>query len=117
MVSAAGKKMPVLVSPVVVIDGVPTAPAAKVAVDDADIVVAATELGVVAPNVPFITAPVRVLFVSVSVVALPIKVSVAAGSVRVVVPATAVACNVVVPDVEPEISIALGLRVTVVAMI
>jgi hypothetical protein len=35
MVSAAGKKMPVLVSPVVVIDGVPTAPASKV-IDVAD---------------------------------------------------------------------------------
>ena len=51
------------------------------------------------------------------VVALPTKVSVAAGRVKVVVPATAVACNVVVPDVEPEISTALGFRDTVVAMI
>jgi hypothetical protein len=74
-------------------------------------------LGVVAPKVPFIAAPVSVLLVSVSVVALPTKVSVAAGSVKVVVPATAVACNVVVPDVEPEISTALGFRDTVVAMI
>jgi hypothetical protein len=105
-----------------------TAPPVKVdtpvtpKVVDAVIEVAATVLGVVAPNVP-LSAPllivglVKVLLVSVSVVALPTKVSVAAGSVRVVVPATAVACNVVVPDVEPEISIALGLRVTVVAMI
>jgi len=120
-VSAAGKKMPVLVSPVVVMLGVPTAPAAKVAVDDADIVVAATVLGVVAPKVPLSAPPVivglvRVLFVKVSVVALPTKVSVAAGSVMVVVPATAVACNVVVPEVEPERSIALGFRVTVVAI-
>jgi hypothetical protein len=59
---------------------------------------------------------VKVLFVRVSVVALPTKVSVAAGSVMVVVPATAVACNVVVPEVEPERSIALGFRVTVVAI-
>jgi len=44
---------------------------------------------------------VSVLFVSVSVVAFPTSVSVAAGSVRVVVPATAVACTVVVPDVDP----------------
>jgi hypothetical protein len=44
---------------------------------------------------------VKVLLVSVSVVALPTKVSVAAGSVSVVVPATAVACTVVVPEVEP----------------
>ena len=44
---------------------------------------------------------VNVLLVKVSVVSLPTKVSVAAGSVRVVVPATAVACTVVVPDVEP----------------
>jgi hypothetical protein len=35
IVSAAGKNMPVLVSPVVVIAGVPTAPAANVAVEDA----------------------------------------------------------------------------------
>jgi hypothetical protein len=41
------------------------------------------------------------LLVSVSVVALPTKVSVAAGSVSVVVPATAVACTVVLPEVEP----------------
>jgi hypothetical protein len=59
----------------------------------------------------------KVLFVSVSVVALPTRVSVAAGSVIVVVPATAVACNVVVPDVDPDRSIAFGLSVTVVAMI
>jgi hypothetical protein len=59
---------------------------------------------------------VRVLFVRVSVVALPTRVSVAAGRVTVVVPATAVACNVVVPEVEPERSIALGFRVTVVAI-
>jgi len=64
-----------------------------------------------------ITGLVNVLLVSVSVVALPTRVSVAAGSVRTVVPATAVACNVVVPDVEPEMSIAFGLSVTVVAMI
>jgi hypothetical protein len=68
---------------------------------DAEIDVAATVLGVVAPKVPFITAPVSVLLVSVSVVALPTKVSVAAGSVKVVVPATAVAVTVVVPDVVP----------------
>jgi hypothetical protein len=59
---------------------------------------------------------VKVLFVRVSVVALPTKVSVAAGRVMVVVPATAVACNVVVPEVDPERSIALGFRVTVVAI-
>jgi len=98
-------------------------------------------LGVVAPTVPLmlieavpvrlVTTPeagvpsagvvktglVRVLFVSVSVVARPTRVSVAAGRVMVVVPATAVACNVVVPDVDPEMSIAFGLSVTVVAMI
>jgi hypothetical protein len=45
---------------------------------------------------------VSVLLVRVSVVALPTRVSVAAGKVRVVVPATAVACTVVVPDVDPE---------------
>jgi hypothetical protein len=44
---------------------------------------------------------VKVLLVSVSVVALPTNVSVAAGRVSVVVPATAVACTVVVPEVEP----------------
>jgi hypothetical protein len=44
---------------------------------------------------------VNVLLVSVSVVALPTSVSVAAGSVSVVVPATAVACTVVLPEVEP----------------
>jgi hypothetical protein len=59
---------------------------------------------------------VSVLLVSVSVVALPTRVSVAAGSVRTVVPATAVACNVVVPDVDPDRSIAFGLTVTVVAI-
>jgi len=59
---------------------------------------------------------VSVLLVSVSVVALPTKVSVAAGSVRTVVPATAAACNVVVPDVAPDRSIAFGLIVTVVAI-
>lgn len=59
---------------------------------------------------------VSVLLVSVSVVALPTNVSVAAGSVKVVVPATADACSVVVPEVEPEMSIALGFRVTEVAM-
>jgi hypothetical protein len=64
-----------------------------------------------------ITGLVRVLFVRVSVVAFPTKVSVAAGRVMVVVPATAVACNVVVPEVEPDSSTALGLRLTVVAMI
>ena len=42
------------------------------------------------------------MFVRVSVVAFHTKVSVAAGSVRVVVPATAVACTVVVPEVEPS---------------
>jgi hypothetical protein len=64
-----------------------------------------------------ITGAVSVLFVSVSVVALPTRVSVAAGNVTVVVPATAVACNVVVPDVDPDRSIAFGLSVTVVAII
>ena len=63
-----------------------------------------------------IVGEVKVLFVSVSVVALPTKVSVAAGSVTVVVPATAEACSVVVPLVDPDKSIALGLRVTVVAI-
>jgi len=67
-------------------------------------------------EIVLITGAVRVLFVNVSVVALPTKVSVAAGSVTVVVPATAVACNVVVPEVDPERSIALGFRVTVVAI-
>ena len=66
---------------------------------------------------PLIVGLVSVLFVSVSVVALPTRVSVAAGRVMVVVPATAVACNVVVPDVDPDRSIAFGLSVTVVAMI
>ena len=42
MVSAAGKKMPVLVSPVVVMDGVPTAPAATVT----DVAEAAPKTGV-----------------------------------------------------------------------
>jgi hypothetical protein len=88
-----------------------------VTVDDVVSVVTFAVDAVVAPKVPFITAPVSVLLVNVSVVALPTKVSVAAGSVKVVVPATAVACNVVVPDVEPEISTALGFRDTVVAMI
>ena len=64
-------------------------------------VVNAPAAGVVAPTVPFITAPVSVLLVKVSVVAFPTKVSVAAGSVSTVVPATAVAATVVVPDVEP----------------
>jgi hypothetical protein len=110
-------------------------------VELADRVVNAPVFAVVAPTVPLmlmeavpvrlVTTPeagvpnagvvktglVSVLFVSVSVVARPTNVSVAAGSVRVVVPATAVACNVVVPDVEPEMSIAFGLSVTVVAMI
>jgi hypothetical protein len=103
-------------------------------------VVNAPVVAVVAPTVPlilmeavpvrFVTVPlagvpktgavivgeVKVLFVSVSVVALPTKVSVAAGSVTVVVPATAEACSVVVPLVDPDKSIALGLRVTVVAI-
>jgi hypothetical protein len=72
-------------------------------------------------NIPLVGVPktgaTSVLLVSVSVVALPTRVSVAAGSVRVVVPATAVACNVVVPDVDPDRSIAFGLSVTVVAII
>lgn len=67
-------------------------------------------------EIVLITGAVRVLLVRVSVVALPTKVSVAAGRVMVVVPATAVACNVVVPEVDPEISTALGLRLTVVAI-
>jgi hypothetical protein len=67
-------------------------------------------------EIVLITGVVRVLLVKVSVVALPTKVSVAAGRVMVVVPATAVACNVVVPEVDPERSIALGFRVTVVAI-
>ena len=45
---------------------------------------------------------VKVLFVKVSVVALPTKVSLlVAGKVSVLVPATAVACTVVVPEVDP----------------
>jgi hypothetical protein len=44
---------------------------------------------------------VNVLLVSVSVVALPTSVSVAAGRVSVVVPAIAVACTVVLPEVDP----------------
>jgi hypothetical protein len=76
---------------------------------------------VVLVNVPLVGVPktgaTSVLLVSVSVVAFPTRVSVAAGSVRVVVPATAVACNVVVPDVDPDRSIAFGLSVTVVAII
>jgi hypothetical protein len=115
---------------------VPTFP-----VVDAVIEVNAPVVGVVAPTVPLmlieavpvrlVTTPeagvpnagvvktglVNVLFVSVSVVARPTRVSVAAGSVRTVVPATAVACTVVVPDVDPEMSIAFGLSVTVVAII
>jgi hypothetical protein len=39
----------------------------KVDAPEAESVVAATVLGVVAPSVPFITAPVSVLFVSVCV--------------------------------------------------
>jgi hypothetical protein len=50
---------------------------------------------------PLITGLVKVLLVKVSVVSFPTKVSVAAGKVKVVVPAIAVACNVVVPDVDP----------------
>jgi hypothetical protein len=49
-----------------------------------------------------IVGDVNILLVRVSAVALPTKVSVAAGRVSVVAPATAVACTVVVPDVEPE---------------
>jgi hypothetical protein len=67
-------------------------------------------------EIVLITGAVSVLLVRVSVVALPTKVSVAAGSVTVVVPATAVACNVVVPEVDPESSTALGFRLTVVAI-
>ena len=45
---------------------------------------------------------VKVLLVKVSVVALPTKVSlVVAGNVKVLVPATADACTVVVPEVDP----------------
>ena len=45
---------------------------------------------------------VKVLLVKVSVVALPTKVSLLVpGSVKVLVPATAVACTVVVPEVDP----------------
>jgi hypothetical protein len=78
----------------------------------------ATPVPVAAPLITgvAIVGEVKVLFVSVSVVALPTKVSVAAGSVTVVVPATAEACSVVVPLVDPDKSIALGLRVTVVAI-
>jgi len=100
-----------------VMAGAAAVPACTVVTPVADKVVNAPVDGVVAPTVPFITAPVSVLLVSVSVVALPTRVSVAAGNVMVVVPATAVACKVVVPDVEPEMSIAFGLSVTVVAMI
>jgi hypothetical protein len=45
---------------------------------------------------------VKVLLVRISVVALPTKVSLLVGGrVSVLVPATAVACTVVVPDVDP----------------
>jgi len=45
---------------------------------------------------------VKILLVKVSLVALPTKVSLlVAGRVSVLVPATAVACTVVVPDVDP----------------
>jgi hypothetical protein len=59
MVSAAGKNIPVFVSPVVVIAGEPTEPAENVATPDtdnvelADNVVNAPVAGVVAPTVPF----------------------------------------------------------------
>ena len=49
-----------------------------------------------------ITGVVKVLLVKVSVVALPTKVSLlVAGNVNVLVPATADACTVVVPEVDP----------------
>jgi hypothetical protein len=52
MVSAAGKKIPVLVFPVVVMEGADTVPAENVATPDAEIVVNAPVFGVVAPTVP-----------------------------------------------------------------
>ena len=53
-------------------------------------------------TVPVSVGAVKVLLVKVSVVALPTKVSLfVAGKVNVLVPATAVACTVVVPDVDP----------------
>jgi hypothetical protein len=49
-----------------------------------------------------ITGAVKVLLVRTSVVALPTKVSLlVAGNVKVLVPATALACTVVVPEVDP----------------
>jgi len=52
IVSAAGKKIPVLVSPVVVMAGSAAVPAEKVATPVADNVVNAPVVGVVAPTVP-----------------------------------------------------------------
>jgi hypothetical protein len=67
MVSDAGKNIPVLVSPLVVNAGSATVPACNVVTPVALSVVNAPVEGVVAPRVPFITAPVSVLFVSVVV--------------------------------------------------
>ena len=53
-------------------------------------------------DIEAITGAVKVLLVRTSVVALPTKVSLlVAGNVSVLVPATAVACTVVVPEVDP----------------
>jgi hypothetical protein len=52
----------------------------------------------------------------VAVLALVRIVPLVDGNVSVVVPATEGACRVTVPDVVPEISIALGFRVTDVAI-
>jgi len=65
--------------------------------------------GVVAPTVPFITAPVSVLLVSVSVPASVANVPVTIGSVIVGVPATAGVTIVAVPDVLPVIATAVAL--------
>jgi hypothetical protein len=56
------------------------------------------------------------LVVVVAVLALVKSVPLVVGKVITVVPATDGACRVTVPDVVPEISIALGFRVTVVAI-
>lgn len=66
IVSAAGKNIPVLVSPVVVIAGADTVPAENVATPLADKVVNAPVLAVVAPTVPLIlidAVPVKLVTV------------------------------------------------------
>jgi hypothetical protein len=81
MVSAAGKNMPVLVSPVVVIAGAAAVPAAKV------------------------ETPLIVGLVKVCPDAVVTNVPLAVGNVSVVVPDTAGAAKVTVPDVSPATTI------------